>query len=97
MAVFGAPDPEFGERIVAAIQPAEGWAPNKAEIYAWLDNQLARFKHPKIIDFHQTLPRGDSEKNFNPACANPIGTARAAASEAPVCRRKTPATRIGCF
>ena len=64
VAVFGAPDPEFKERIVAAIQPAEKWAPNNAKIYAWLDNQLARFKHPKIIDFHQNLPRKDSGRIF---------------------------------
>ena len=64
VAVLGAPDPEFKERIVAAIQPAEKWAPNNAKIYAWLDNQLARFKHPKIIDFHQNLPRKDSGRIF---------------------------------
>jgi len=78
VAVFGAPDPEFGERIVAAIQPAEGWVPNKAEIYTWLDNRLARFKHPKIIDFHQTLPREDSGKIFKPRLRKPYwdGTGR---------------------
>ena len=27
VAVFGAPDPEFGEKIVAAIEPSEGWYP----------------------------------------------------------------------
>tara|TARA_B100000780_G_scaffold244627_1_gene188311 strand:- start:111 stop:377 length:267 start_codon:yes stop_codon:yes gene_type:complete len=64
MAVFGAPDPEFEKRIVAAIQSAEKWAPNKAKIYAWFDNQLARFKHLKIIVFHQTLPREDSGRIF---------------------------------
>lgn len=65
-AVFGAPDPEFGEKIVAAVEPADGWTPDEAEIMAFLDGKLARFKHPRIIDFHDALPREDSGKIFKP-------------------------------
>ena len=65
-AVFGAPDPEFGEQVVAAIQPAAGWTPDAAEVLAFLDGKLARFKHPRIIDFHDALPREDSGKVFKP-------------------------------
>ncbi|QIE56115.1 AMP-binding protein [Pikeienuella piscinae] len=63
-AVFGAPDVEFGERIVAAIQPAAGWSPDRAEVLAWLDGRLARMKHPRVIEFHDALPREDSGKIF---------------------------------
>ncbi|WP_299560660.1 AMP-binding protein [uncultured Sulfitobacter sp.] len=66
VAVFGAPDPEFGEKIVAAIEPADGWIPDEAEVRALLDGKLARFKHPCIIDFHDALPREDSGKIFKP-------------------------------
>lgn len=64
VAVFGAPDPEFGECIVAAIQPAAGWTPDRAEVLAWLDGRLARMKRPRLIDFHDALPREDSGKIF---------------------------------
>ena len=71
VAVFGAPDPEFGERIVAAIEPAPGWTPDKAEVMAYLDGKLARFKQPRVIDFHDALPREDSGKIFKPRLRKP--------------------------
>ncbi|MBF9030992.1 AMP-binding protein [Rhodobacterales bacterium HKCCE3408] len=71
VAVFGAPDPEFGEQIVAAIQPAAGWTPNEPEVRAFLDGRLARFKHPRIIAFHDSLPREDSGKIFKPRLREP--------------------------
>ena len=70
-AVFGAPDAEFGEKIVAAIEPAEDWAPNREQVLAFLEGKLARFKHPRIIDFHQSLPREDSGKIFKPRLRAP--------------------------
>ena len=66
VAVFGAPDLEFGEQVVAAIQPMEGWTRSKAEVINFLKEKLARFKHPRIIDFHAALPREDSGKIFKP-------------------------------
>ncbi|MBM1688910.1 AMP-binding protein [Sulfitobacter geojensis] len=71
VAVFGAPDPEFGERIVAAIEPSDGWTPDEAEVMAFLDGKLARFKQPRIIDFHTALPREDSGKIFKPRLRAP--------------------------
>ena len=71
VAVFGAPDPEFGEQIVAAIEPAEGYDPNAAEVMHFLDGKLARFKQPRIIDFHSALPREDSGKIFKPRLRAP--------------------------
>ncbi|MDU8929399.1 AMP-binding protein [Alisedimentitalea sp. MJ-SS2] len=71
VAVFGAPDPEFGETIVAAIEPADGWTPDTGEVMAYLDGRLARFKHPRIIDFHEALPREDSGKIFKPRLREP--------------------------
>ncbi|MEO9576333.1 MAG: AMP-binding protein [Roseobacter sp.] len=65
-AVFGAPDAEFGEQVVAAIQPAQGWSPNSRDVLEFLDGKLARFKFPRIIDFHEALPREDSGKVFKP-------------------------------
>ena len=70
-AVFGAPDPEFGEQVVAAIEPSDGWVPDKAEVMASLDGKLARFKQPRIVDFHDALPREDSGKIFKPRLRKP--------------------------
>ncbi|MEM7545666.1 MAG: AMP-binding protein [Pseudomonadota bacterium] len=71
VAVFGAPDEEFGEKIVAAIQPAAGWTPDADEVMRWLGGRLARFKQPRIIDFHNALPREDSGKIFKPRLRAP--------------------------
>jgi long-chain acyl-CoA synthetase len=71
VAVFGAPDPEFGEQIVAAIEPSEGWVPDISEVMSYLDGKLARFKQPRIIDFHAQLPREDSGKIFKPRLRAP--------------------------
>ena len=71
VAVFGAPDPEFGEQIVAAIEPAPGWAPDAEEVRQFLHGKLARLKHPRLIDFHKTLPREDTGKIFKPRLREP--------------------------
>ena len=70
-AVFGAPDPEFGEQVVAAIEPADGWAPDADEVRHFLKGKLARFKQPRIIDFHDRLPREDTGKVFKPRLRAP--------------------------
>lgn len=71
VAVFGAPHPEFGEQVVAAVQPADGCTPDRDEVLAFLEGKLARFKHPRIIDFHAALPREDSGKIFKPRLRAP--------------------------
>ena len=71
VAVFGAPDDEFGEKIIAAIQPAQDWQANKIDVIKWLDGKLARFKHPKEIEFHIALPREDSGKIFKAKLREP--------------------------
>ena len=71
VAVFGAPDPEFGEQIVAAVELSDGWTPNADAVIDFLNGKLARFKHPRIIDFHEALPREDSGKIFKPRLRAP--------------------------
>ncbi|MEM7302590.1 MAG: AMP-binding protein [Pseudomonadota bacterium] len=78
VAVFGAPDSEFGEQVVAAVELAEGWKPSVDAVIDFLDGKLARFKYPRIIDFHDALPREDSGKIFKPRLRAPYweGTGR---------------------
>ena len=97
VAAFGAPDPEFKERIVAAIQSAEKWAPIKPKSMLGLTTSLHGSNIQKSLIFTRTYRGRIAEEFLNAACANPIGTARAAESEALVCHRKTPAIRISCF
>lgn len=63
-AVFGIPDEEFGEALCAHIEPEPGTILTASEVQAFLSNKLARYKVPKLIEFHHGLPREDSGKIF---------------------------------
>ena len=60
-AVFGVPDPEFGERLHAVVEPLPGSEPTLADMQAWLQAGLAAFKVPRSFDL-APLPRDDSGK-----------------------------------
>ena len=65
VAVFGVPDDEWGERVMAVIEPAPGRVPGPdlaAEILGSLDGKLARLKWPSAIDFTDAMPRDPSGK-----------------------------------
>ena len=59
-AVFGIPDAEFGEKLVAVIA-GKGVADAQA-ISAHLKTRLADFKVPRLYEFVERLPREDSGK-----------------------------------
>ncbi|WP_084957723.1 AMP-binding protein [Thermoactinospora rubra] len=60
VAVIGVPDEEWGHKVVALVQPA---APVTAEeLRAHLEPRLARFKHPRIVEFRDSLPRTPTGK-----------------------------------
>lgn len=64
-AVFGAPDAEFGEQVVAHIEVDDAGPPlGEAEVRTALAGVLARYKVPRVIVFEQSLPREDSGKIF---------------------------------
>ncbi|MBP6362659.1 MAG: acyl-CoA synthetase [Novosphingobium sp.] len=59
-AVIGAPDPDFGEKVVAVVQPldmAQAGPELADELIAYLAPQLSRVKMPRQIDFRAELPR----------------------------------------
>ncbi len=61
----GAPDDEWGERVVAVVVPAAAHAPTPelgALLIAHAREQLAAFKRPREIVFDTTLPRTASGK-----------------------------------
>ena len=47
------------------------WKANTQDVRQWLDGKLARYKHPKGIDFHDALPREDSGKIFKTKLREP--------------------------
>ena len=65
VAVFGVPDEDWGERVMAVVQPAAGRAPGPdlaASILASLEGKLARMKWPAQIEFISEMPRDPAGK-----------------------------------
>jgi len=58
------PDDEYGESIAAAIKLDEGVTLSADDIRAHVREHLAGFKVPKVVTFHEALPREDSGKMF---------------------------------
>ncbi len=63
-AVFGIPDAEFGEALLAVIEPDGDTNPDPGAIQAFLREHLAGFKVPRNYEFAHDLPREDSGKIF---------------------------------
>jgi long-chain acyl-CoA synthetase len=57
---FGVPDPEWGQKVVALIQP--GAEVTAKDLRAHCEGRLARFKHPRVIEFRDELPRNAAGK-----------------------------------
>ena len=74
VAVFGIPHEEWGEEIKAVIQPVCGAEPGPAltaDLLAYLDGRLARFKLPKTIDYVTELPRDPNGKLYKRRLRDP--------------------------
>jgi long-chain acyl-CoA synthetase len=70
-AVFGIPDDEFGEALMAVIEPQPGIGFDEGDIRAKLKASLADYKVPKHIEIHARLPREDSGKIFKRRLRDP--------------------------
>jgi long-chain acyl-CoA synthetase len=69
-AVFGVPDDEMGQRVMAAVQPvdpADATDRFAEELTAWLRDRLAHYKCPRSIAFEAQLPRTDTGKLYKNA------------------------------
>ncbi|HWK65831.1 MAG TPA: AMP-binding protein [Rhizobiaceae bacterium] len=61
-AVFGIPDTEFGEELVAVVQPRAGHLLDPAAVRTFLARRLAPYKVPRKILARDNLPREESGK-----------------------------------
>ena len=73
-AVFGIPDAEFGESLLAVVEPEEGATLTEDFVREALEGRLARYKIPKQIEFSDALPREDSGKIFKRKLRDPYWT-----------------------
>ena len=69
--MFGIPDAEFGEALMAVVEPAEGSGLTPADVRAHLQQHLAGYKVPRVIEFGRELPREDSGKIFKRRLRDP--------------------------
>ena len=70
-AVFGIPDAEFGEALMAVVEPQPGVTLDIAAVRAQLKTALADYKVPKHIEIQTNLPREDSGKIFKRRLRDP--------------------------
>jgi long-chain acyl-CoA synthetase len=80
-AVFGVPHPEFGQALVAVIQPGDGASLTAEQVRSFLATRLAGFKIPRTIVFRAELPREETGKIFKRRLRDEF--TQAAGSEAP--------------
>jgi len=65
--VVGVPDDEWGEIVVAAVEPHAGIEPSPAlgdEIVEWCRDRIAHYKCPRRVEFVEALPRHDNGKLY---------------------------------
>ncbi|HEY0448067.1 acyl-CoA synthetase [Actinophytocola sp.] len=79
VAVFGVPNPDWGEEIKAVVQPAAGVQPGAAltdELLAFAADRLAKFKMPRTMDYVTELPRDPNGKLYKRKLRDPYWAGR---------------------
>ena len=61
-AAVGVPDKHYGQEILACIVLREGAQTDEADLRAFCERHLGRYKTPKTFRFMSELPRGPSGK-----------------------------------
>jgi long-chain acyl-CoA synthetase len=65
--VVGRPDEEWGEIVIAAVEPQPGVEPTDAlgtELVEWCRDRIAHYKCPRHVVFVEALPRHDNGKLY---------------------------------
>ena len=74
-AVFGIPDAEYGEALAAAIELHAGGCASADAVQAHLRGCIANYKVPRVITFHERLPREESGKIYKRLLREPYWAA----------------------
>ena len=83
VAVFGIPNSEWGEEVKAVVELLPGTEADadqiRAELLAFLQGRIARYKLPRSIDFVAALPRDPNGKLYKRRLRDPywVGQQRA--------------------
>jgi long-chain acyl-CoA synthetase len=75
-AVFGIPDPEFGEALAAHIEPDPGAQLSAEHVREHVRARLAPYKTPRVVEFSDSLPREDTGKIFKRRLREPYWAGR---------------------
>jgi long-chain acyl-CoA synthetase len=65
--VVGVPDDDWGEIVVAVVEPQPGLEPSDAlaaELVEWCRDRIAHYKCPRRVEFTEALPRHDNGKLY---------------------------------
>ncbi|WP_254707613.1 AMP-binding protein [Rhodococcus pyridinivorans] len=76
VAVFGIPDPDFGEALAAHIELEPGARVGAEDIRTHVTGHLAKYKVPKVVVFDDALPREDTGKLFKRKLKEPYWQVR---------------------
>ena len=72
-AVFGIPDAEFGEKLMAVVEPVDGARARRPTTCApTCARHLADYKVPRAIEIARNLPREDSRQDLQAPPARPL-------------------------
>ena len=75
-AVFGVPDPDWGERVHAAVQLRPGRGVTPGELLEFCRAHLADYKTPREVSFHEAFPRDAAGKLVKRLLREPYWTGR---------------------
>ena len=76
-AVFGVPDPEWGERVHAAVQLRADYHATEAELMEFCRAHIADYKTPREVSFHADFPRDTAGKLVKRLLREPYWAGRA--------------------
>ena len=78
--VVGVPDDEWGEIVVAVVEPQPGVEPvatsSRAELVEWCRDRIAHYKCPRRVEFIEALPRHDNGKLYKHQLREQLRTTR---------------------
>ncbi len=69
--MFGVPDAEFGESLLAVVEPQDGVSLEPGAVRSHAAKHLAGYKVPKRVEISRDLPREDSGKIFKRRLRDP--------------------------